>query len=528
MVSLANAGFKEVLDDLSVRFIVNLPEEELVSVARICFQIEQAHWYYEDFIRELNPQLPSMHLRTFCLTLFGHCPLLWKWKKDQEKAYNDFLKYKIRVPVRGAIMLNDAFEEAGRWRNSSGWGFPKGKINKGELDTDCAIREVFEETGFDISGLLKPKEYIEITLREQNIRLYIVTNVPRDTNFETHTRKEISKIKWHKLANLPAYCSPKKRNDDDDNQKSIHKYYLVAPFLEPLLKWIRKKRKSHLNSTEELIPSSAETNPDILKKNSETLKALLGIPCSVDTTFFDIPSDFEPSIKERFTFINDNRNISDDEQYNIKYDKNNVSNKLDKEMEEERIKGAERILELLRSNINSNANKTDKRDDFAFSNNNNNNVLKHEPEKNETSFLSSLKKLSNSPEDAIEFSKTSSNIPNEENAVLNNSTLNTDSLFSTSLEKQKKYSLEKKELLEEKINTKDNKIKTNKQNTTNTSSETPFELLGLDSSKNFVLSQSSSSSYPHLINIGGTAIEELDAQLLLYLKNVIIDMKMKN
>lgn len=37
--SLTLAG---VLDDLAARFIVNLPPDELESMDRVCFQIEQA------------------------------------------------------------------------------------------------------------------------------------------------------------------------------------------------------------------------------------------------------------------------------------------------------------------------------------------------------------------------------------------------------------------------------------------------------------------------------------------------------
>lgn len=47
------------------RFILNVPDEELLSVERILFQIEQAHWFYEDFIREQNTSLPSFSLKNF-------------------------------------------------------------------------------------------------------------------------------------------------------------------------------------------------------------------------------------------------------------------------------------------------------------------------------------------------------------------------------------------------------------------------------------------------------------------------------
>ena len=40
---------KDVLDDLCSRFLVNLPSNERDDNIRICFQIEQAHWFYIDY-----------------------------------------------------------------------------------------------------------------------------------------------------------------------------------------------------------------------------------------------------------------------------------------------------------------------------------------------------------------------------------------------------------------------------------------------------------------------------------------------
>lgn len=40
--SFGNMTLDNTLEDLSARFIVNLPAEELESMDRICFQIEQA------------------------------------------------------------------------------------------------------------------------------------------------------------------------------------------------------------------------------------------------------------------------------------------------------------------------------------------------------------------------------------------------------------------------------------------------------------------------------------------------------
>ena len=121
-----------------------------------------SHWFYEDFVREQNPKFPSLPLKKFSEMLFHACPLLHQWSHDHEQAFNTFMQYKTRVPVCGAIMLNETWEKVCHpyrvslisthvssqcilvkgWKSSSGWGFPKGKINEHEPPHECAIREV--------------------------------------------------------------------------------------------------------------------------------------------------------------------------------------------------------------------------------------------------------------------------------------------------------------------------------------------------------------------------------------------------
>jgi mRNA-decapping enzyme subunit 2 len=241
------------LDDLCVRFIIHLPKEDLSSVARICFQVEEAQWFYEDFIRPLDPTLPSMSLRSFCLRIFQHCPLLAPFSAENHmRAFEEFMQYKTRVPVRGAILLNEAMDSTvlvKGWKKGANWSFPRGKINKDEDDLDCAVREVYEETGFDIkqAGLV-PKDdevkYIQISMREQQIRLYVFRNIPMDTVFEPKTRKEISKVEWYKLSELPAFRKKGNNSHDDAAAASnANKFYMVAPFLVPLKKWVLQQKK---------------------------------------------------------------------------------------------------------------------------------------------------------------------------------------------------------------------------------------------------------------------------------------------
>lgn len=126
----ASLSFAEVLEDLSSRFIVNLPDEELGSIERICFQVEQAHWFYEDFLRPLNPTLPSFALRRFSSFLLHTSaltvPLIQRYisstsssgkskeqKQGLEAAFEEYLKYKTRTPVCGAVVLNTQLDKVG-------------------------------------------------------------------------------------------------------------------------------------------------------------------------------------------------------------------------------------------------------------------------------------------------------------------------------------------------------------------------------------------------------------------------------
>lgn len=182
------------LHDLVVRFVINCPKEDLETVERLFFQIEEAHWFYEDFVRVQNPRLPSMKFKTFVQALFETSPILEIWSSNWLADVETFREYKSVIPVRGAIILNKKMSKALMVRGWKGntWGFPKGKINKGERDDLCAIREVYEEIGYDISPFLNPDDYVEATSRGKNIRLYIVRGVPGTTVFRPQTRKEIS------------------------------------------------------------------------------------------------------------------------------------------------------------------------------------------------------------------------------------------------------------------------------------------------------------------------------------------------
>ncbi|CAJ2506054.1 Uu.00g001840.m01.CDS01 [Anthostomella pinea] len=270
------------LDDLCVRFIINLPRADLSSVARICFQIEEAQWFYEDFIRPLDPTLPSMSLRSFSLKMFTHCPLLASFSADSHlKAFEEFMQYKTRVPVRGAIMLNEAMDAAvlvRGWKKGASWSFPRGKINYDEPDLDCAVREVYEETGYDLrkAGIVErnePVHPLEATMHDQQVRLYVFRGIPEDTVFATKTRKEIGDIRWYNVSELPAFRK-KKGAGKNQGATSQDKFYMVAPFMVPLRQWVMKQKKNNAHNA----PAPNDQNPLTLPEETLTDDNVLDEP----------------------------------------------------------------------------------------------------------------------------------------------------------------------------------------------------------------------------------------------------------
>ena len=153
-----------------------------------------SHWFYEDFVREANPQFPSLPLKRFSQIFFRACPVLHRWSSDFEIAFNNFMQYKTRVPVCGAIMLNDTWEKVrGQclqltrpvltlvlkcilvkgWKSSAGWGFPKGKINQDEEPHKCAVREV---RTLEYSGSVSP-----LTVTSRSSRRLVTTSLGKLT-----------------------------------------------------------------------------------------------------------------------------------------------------------------------------------------------------------------------------------------------------------------------------------------------------------------------------------------------------------
>ncbi|XP_060850912.1 m7GpppN-mRNA hydrolase [Rhopalosiphum padi] len=261
---------KEILDDLSCRFIINVPEVERQNLIRICFQIELAHWFYIDFYCDEH-NLKPYGINQFAQHMFRHIPFLRSRESQVLDVLKEWREYKRSVPTYGAILLNEDMTQVllvqSYWTKTS-WGFPKGKVNQDEDPLNCAVREVYEEIGYDIGSVINKDDYIETVLNDQINRLYIVPGVSMKTKFSPQTRNEIGSIEWFALDKLPS----NRRDHIAAKSLNKHSFYMVLPFIRQLKTWVVKKRiKGKQNVKPPKNSKQPSKNSKLPSKSSKTL-----------------------------------------------------------------------------------------------------------------------------------------------------------------------------------------------------------------------------------------------------------------
>jgi len=158
---MSNKPTFEIIDEILCRFIVNLPKKEL-KTDRIFFHMQEAYWFYEDFVfqnKDFHPKQPYLTEKNFGQILFERCPFKICDLRDYYRLYKDFHDYQSQIPVYGAILLNKTLDKVLLVMNirQTNYSFPKGKINQNESELDCAAREVWEEIGFPITNMISEK-----------------------------------------------------------------------------------------------------------------------------------------------------------------------------------------------------------------------------------------------------------------------------------------------------------------------------------------------------------------------------------
>lgn len=226
---LANESLDRVLEDLLVRFIVNASPEELSSNSSIFFLFEEAHWFYLDYARQLNSNLPLLKMKAFCKKIIEICPIIWNLE-DLNNDLKNFVNYKQSIPVRGAALFNSSLNKIllVQGVESASWSFPRGKISKDETDENCAIREVKEEIGFDITPYLKKDQFVERNLNGKNYKIYLCKNIPEDFKFKPIVKNEIKLISWLDFKKI--------------KKQDTKKFFLINSMHNAMTHWVKNNK----------------------------------------------------------------------------------------------------------------------------------------------------------------------------------------------------------------------------------------------------------------------------------------------
>lgn len=193
------------------KFLNIIPAADRKSFNRIGFHVEAAWWFYTDYCRPVTRSLPNLNFRAFAPLLLSKQPDLlapFGGLGALPRLLDAFFNYRSQIPVCGAAIFDTKRKRVLLVRglhSASKWSFPRGKMNAHESAAACAIREVWEEVGYDIGPLLKEELKLEWIRRGQHpIRIYVVT-LPEgheEWPFEPQTMGEIGEIGWHRLEAL--------------------------------------------------------------------------------------------------------------------------------------------------------------------------------------------------------------------------------------------------------------------------------------------------------------------------------------
>lgn len=212
------------LEEIAVRFLTNITDYDLKYPERLYFILEEAHWFYIDYIRK-KYKLDKMDFKEFKSQILDIVGL--KDYYDHPFYINNFGNYKNNIPVYGGIIFNRDMDHlllVNGFTKNSQYFFPRGKKNFGENGRECAIREINEEIGLDVSKKISYEIFID-----NRTCLYVILNVDMNFKFKTNTKCEIRNIKWF---SIPKIISGKYNGLDRVNRI----YSLIADKIEEIKK----------------------------------------------------------------------------------------------------------------------------------------------------------------------------------------------------------------------------------------------------------------------------------------------------
>ena len=185
--------FSKLLDNVQSLYLDDAQIYELSSdeILNIFNQLEKMMWYYNDHLKSNRYKI---------VNLYSLLKIVFRKLKDEDikfltNKYNNIIQ---ELPVAGIILVSNNHVLLVQHNFSKKWSYPKGKIEKNETPLSAAIRECYEETGYDATNTIKENHLIikKYDKYDKLAYFYVITDVPFDYPFKPQSQYEILATKW--------------------------------------------------------------------------------------------------------------------------------------------------------------------------------------------------------------------------------------------------------------------------------------------------------------------------------------------
>eukprot|EP01130_Rhizamoeba_saxonica_P008073 TRINITY_DN3262_c0_g1_i3.p1 TRINITY_DN3262_c0_g1~~TRINITY_DN3262_c0_g1_i3.p1 ORF type:complete len:329 (-),score=64.79 TRINITY_DN3262_c0_g1_i3:13-903(-) len=188
-----------------------ITEQPLIEMNKLLVHVQQAYWHYNDIYTAKWESLPPLDFAQFMEALFRSVPMLLPYhlaitnSNSYQHTYNLFYEYQRNIGCFGGILISEDMNKVLLVLDYSNkfWMFPGGKTHNNDTEMQTAIREVYEETSYDITNSLDQEQFLVRQKGDQKNGYFVIRNVPYNYEFHPSKRRKVSKIAWHEIATIP-------------------------------------------------------------------------------------------------------------------------------------------------------------------------------------------------------------------------------------------------------------------------------------------------------------------------------------
>jgi len=94
------------LDNIIGRYAIQISSFK-DDFIRLCFVLNEAYWLYADFYA--NEIKVNLSEKEFLYHMFARCSILQEHLESFDQKYGEYMLYKSKIPVYGAILLDSSF-----------------------------------------------------------------------------------------------------------------------------------------------------------------------------------------------------------------------------------------------------------------------------------------------------------------------------------------------------------------------------------------------------------------------------------